>query len=406
MKFATLENPDHVTSADIVVGIPSRNEADAIAFPVEQASLGLTTHFRGKRAVIVNCDNASEDGTKEAFFSAPCQVPRMYVSTEKGVTGKGNNIRNLLHVVGQLKADAVVILDADLRSMTPKWIKYLCEPLFSDYGFVSPIYERHKYDGTLTSNIIYPHSRCLYGRRVRHPTGGEFGFSGEMAQFYLSHESWNDAVAHGGIDIWLTTLAMYFRKPITQAFLGRPKIHRATPPGERCLGNGFREVVGTMFQLQERFAPFWKEVRRSRPTSIFGFGFGEVEEPPPVSVDLVALYKYLHDGRAQWDNLWREAFLPATYAKLNEVLEMDINHFELPVQLWAHLLFDISAAYRDRIASLETLMDCLAPLHCGRTLSYVRATEGMGLQQAEEYIEEQCLAFEEAKPYLLERWGT
>jgi hypothetical protein len=161
-----------------------------------------------------------------------------------------------------------------------------------------------------------------------------------------------------------------------------------------------------MFLLQERFAPFWREVRRSRPTAIFGFGFGETEEPPAVSVDTVALFNNLHAGRAKWVDLWRETLFPATYKKLMEVLEMDIAHFEFPAQLWAHVLFDISVAYRDRLFPLETLMDALAPLHCGRTLSFVRATEGMGLQQSEEYIEEQCLAFEEAKPYLLERWGA
>ena len=39
------ENPDGVKEAEIVVGIPSYNEADLIHFPTEQASLGLMEFF-------------------------------------------------------------------------------------------------------------------------------------------------------------------------------------------------------------------------------------------------------------------------------------------------------------------------------------------------------------------------
>ncbi len=399
-----LENPDNVTEADIVVGIPSRNEADTIAFPTQMASEGLTSYFKGMKAVIVNCDNLSTDGTKEAFFSATCEVPRIYVSTPEGVAGKGNNFRNLFQLVCDLKAKAVVVVDADLKSITPKWIKNLGEPLFNDYGYVTPIYLRHKYDGTITNNIAYPMSRCLYGRRVRQPIGGDFGFSGELARFYLEHETWDEAVAYFGIDIWMTTLAMYSRKQITQAFLGRPKIHRAKDPAS-SLGPMFKEVVGTLFNLQSKFESFWKEVKMSRPTAIFGFGLGETEMPPAVSVDVDALYHNLHNGYQDWKDLWREALAPETHSKLMEVMELAPEHFEFPSQLWAHVLFDMSVAYRDRITDTNTLMNSVSPLYFGRTLSFVRSTEGMAMQQAEEYIEEQCQTFEDAKPYLLERWG-
>ncbi|GAB4255425.1 MAG: glycosyltransferase [Deferrisomatales bacterium] len=399
-----LDNPDDVTSAEIVVGIPSRNEADSIAFPTEQASLGLTQYFRGMRAVIVNCDNASTDGTKEAFFAAPCQVPRLYVSTPPGVAGKGNNFRNLFRLVCELKAKAVVVVDADLKSITPKWIKHLGEPLLQDFGYVAPLYLRHKYDGTITNNIAYPLTRSLYGRRVRQPIGGDFGFSGELAHHYMENETWNEAVAQFGIDIWMTTLAMYHRKPITQAFLGRPKIHRAKDPAA-SLGPMFRQVVGTMFHLMTHLDSFWKEVKWSRPTAIFGFGLGETELPPPVNVDVDALYAKFHDGAAVYGDAWKEALAPSTFQKLQEVLDLDKTHFEFPIPLWSHTLFDMAVAYRDRIMPSDRLLDSLAPLYFGRTLSFVRATEGMALQQAEEYVEEQCLAFEEAKPYLIERWG-
>jgi hypothetical protein len=355
--------------------------------------------------VIINCDNNSSDGTKEAFFSASCEVPRIYVSTPPGVAGKGNNFHNLFRLVRDLKAKAVVVVDADLKSITPRWIKNLGEPLFADFGYVTPLYLRHKYDGTITNNIAYPLTRALYGRRVRQPIGGDFGFSGELAEYYLENETWSESIALFGIDIWMTTLAMYHRKPITQAFLGRPKIHRAKDPAS-SLGPMFRQVVGTMFSLMEPFQQFWKDVHHSRPTAIFGFGLGETEMPPPVNVDVDALYRKLHDGASAFADHWQEALAPATYAKLQEVLELDPSHFEFPIPLWAHCLFDVAVAHRDRIMPNDALMDSLAPLYFGRTLSFVLSTEGMAMAQAEEYIEEQCQVFETAKPYLLQRWGA
>ncbi|MBI5442974.1 MAG: glycosyl transferase [Deltaproteobacteria bacterium] len=399
-----LENPSRVNSAEVVVGIPSLNEADHIAFPTEQASLGLKQFFKGRKSVVINCDNASTDGTRDAFFSAPCETPRMYISTPPGVRGKGANLKNLFRAATDLGARAIIVVDADIKSITPKWIRHLGEPLLDDFGFVAPLYLRHKYDGALTNNMAYPFTRCLYGRRVRQPLGGEFGFSGELAKYFLQHETWDESVARFGIDVWMATLAMYSRQPISQAFLGRPKTHREAESSGH-LGPLFREVVGTMFHLMEALGPFWRDVKWSRPTAIFGFGLGETELPPPVSVDVEGLFQEFQQGARKCTDVWREALAPATYGKLQEVLDLDLAQFELPVLLWAHALFDMAVGYRDRILPSSQLLDALWPLYSGRTLSFVRATEGMGLQQSEEYVEEQCLAFEEAKPYLLERWG-
>ncbi len=38
------------------------------------------------------------------------------------------------------------------------------------------------------------------------------------------------------------------------------------------------------------------------------------------------------------------------------------------------------------------------------TLSFVNKTEGMSHHQAEEFLEDLCLVFEQSKPYLIYRW--
>ena len=127
------ENPQKVQQADIIVGIPSFNEADCIPFVAEQAAIGLKTYFKDYRSVLINCDNHSEDQTRQAFLSEETDIPKIYLSTPAGVKGKGNNFRNLFRKAVDLGAQAIVVVDADLRSITPRWIKNLGEPLFQGY---------------------------------------------------------------------------------------------------------------------------------------------------------------------------------------------------------------------------------------------------------------------------------
>ena len=63
---------------------------------------------------------------------------------------------------------------------------------------MAPLYHRHKFDGTITNGIVYPLTRALYGRRIRQPIGGDFGFSGELARVYLAKPVWGTDVARSG----------------------------------------------------------------------------------------------------------------------------------------------------------------------------------------------------------------
>ncbi len=397
------DNPQGVTSADIVVALPSLNEAESISYPVSQADLGLTRHFPDHRAVIVNVDNHSPDDTKGAFLATPTKTPKLYLSTPPGVTGKGNNLRNLFHRAVELGAKAVVTIDADLTSIGPLWIKNLVQPLLNGCDFVCPLYVRHKFDGNVTNAIVYPVTRALFGRRIRQPVGGDFGFSDAMAAVFRDGPGWNEMVADYGIDLWMSTVAMNSGRPICQAVLGRPKIHRAakSQTGHSPI---FGQVVGTLFHLMEVFGPRWTRIQWSRPTAITGLEAGNGDRPPPVSLDKEELHANFRAGCRQYRALWGRALPDSLVAKLAEVEAMPLDRFDFPTVLWAHVLFEFALAWRDRETGPRELVDSLWPLYCGKVLSYVLKTEWMSTPQAEEFIEEECRHFEESKPYLIERW--
>ena len=401
--FEKEANPEKIKKVDLVVSIPSYNEADSISYPTKQASEGLIRYFPDKKSVIINCDNNSPDNTKQAFLNTPTEIPKIYISTPPGVKGKGNNFKNLFQKVVALKAKAIVVVDADLKSITPEWVKHLGEPLFSDFSYVAPLYVRHKYDGTITNGIAYPMTRALYGRRVRQPIGGDFGFSGKLARVYLEDKIWDEAVAHFGIDIWMTTLALNQKVQVCQAFMGRPKVHKPKDPAA-SLGPMFRQVVGTIFSLTREFESFWMKVKYSKPTSIFGFGLGEVEMPPKVEVDSHKLIQNFHDGFGPYREIWEMALSKDVYQKLREIKGMKERVFNFPTDLWARILYDMAAAYRDGLSDPDQFMDSLIPLYFGRTFSFVKKTKRLSTRQAEEAIEEDCMTFEMTKPYFINRW--
>ncbi len=395
-------NPENINKADLVVGIPSYNEADSIALPTLQASLGIKKYFPDKQAVIINCDNNSPDNTKNAFLDTVTAVPKIYMSTPPGVRGKGNNLKNLFTKVTDLQAKAIIVVDADIKSITPEWIKCMGEPLFSGFSYVTPLYARHKYDGTITNSIAYPLSRALYGVRVRQPIGGDFGFSGSLAKAYLETDIWDQAVTCFGIDIWMTTIAMNLKVRVCQSYIGRPKAHRHKDP-VTTIGTTFREEVGTIFYLMKRLDSSWLKIKYSKPTAISRGVLDETEFPQKADIDTEKMFDNFHKGFIEYDEIWRQVLSPDIYRKLYEIKEMNKDVITFPTDLWARVLYDWAIAYRDSVDT-DLLMDSLVPLYFGKTVSFVKKTEKMTMHQAETTIEEDCMIFESTKPYLLRKW--
>jgi hypothetical protein len=163
-------------------------------------------------------------------------------------------------------------------------------------------------------------------------------------------------------------------------------------------------VVGTIFSMMKHFKSFWVSVKYSKPTSIYGFGLGDVEMPPKVDVDTNKLFQKFHKGFDQYTEVWKQALSKDVYKKLLEMKDMKERLFTFPTDLWARLLYDLTVGYRDSVCDLDLLMDSLIPLYFGRTFSFVKKTKRMSTRQAEDAIEEDCMTFEMTKPYLVQRW--
>jgi len=393
-----------IGEADLVVGIPTFNNAGTIARVIRMAAEGLANHFPQLKSAIIVSDGYSSDGTRSVALNAPLptKVGRV-VFNYQGLSGKGSALRAVFEVASRLRARACVVVDGDLRSITPHWVRLLADPIVGkEFDYVTPHYLRHKYDGTITKNIAYPMTRMLYGLDVRQPIGGDFGFSGRLAETFLTQNVWDCDVARFGIDIWMTTTAINTGARICQAPVG-VKIHEAKDPAE-TLGPMFRQVVGTLFALMRVYEERWRRVQGSEAVPPCGTQQGGRLEP--IKVTPSTMLDKLRAGQETFRDLWSQILTAKTLALVQEAISQSHEEFDFPAELWARIVMDFAVAYNKSLLPSERVMEAMIPLYLGRTAAFAQETSEMTTQEAERVVQAQAEIFEGLRSYLIERWDN
>ena len=402
-----------IGEADVLVGIPSFNNVRTIGHVVRAVSAGLAKYFPDARAVLVNSDGGSSDGTPEAVASGLVDLGAMLISDRQsalhkiitpyhGIPGKGSAFRTIFEIARRLNAKACAVVDSDLRSITPEWIELLIGPVLREgYDYVAPYYLRHKYDGTITNSIVYPLTRALYGQSIRQPIGGDFGFSGALARHYLEKHVWESDVARFGIDIWMTTEAIASGARVCQSFLG-VKIHNPKDPAAD-LSAMLMEVVGALFALMEEHHAVWSAIQGSNPVRLFGFQYEVGVEPVHVNVD--RMVQSFRQGLSDLDGIWRRVLGEANLSALLPLRDCPLQAFSISDELWAHLVYEVALSYHRYVMPRDHLLKALTPLYLGRTASFVLETQALTSAEAEGRIELLCQAFEKRKSQLVEGWS-
>ncbi len=399
-----------IKSVDILVGIPTFNNEDSISFVVEQAGKGLAHYFPNQKSAVFISDGGSLDDTREHAYQSPSpEKVQKRVTIYRGMPGKGTSFRAIFEVATLLKVKAVAVVDSDLRSITPEWIKLLLEPILDrTAGFVVPFYRRHKFDGTITNHIVYPMTRALYGMDVRQPIGGDFGFSAELAAFYMGEDVWDTDTARFGIDIWMTTCAINKGHKVAQTYLG-VKVHGAKDPATD-LGPMFQQVVSTLFYLMGKFERNW---RRDNPLQVVPINNKREQESEleavPVSLDKLRsefLEGFNHFGPMYERILYSENMtrLKSVHKNWESRQESDQGE-EFDADLWSMILYDFACVYQLWERNRRRLVDIITPLYFGRTNSYCRQVMNMSDDEAESVVQDQAKVFAKNKPYLLERFS-
>ena len=409
MKYSTVlrdtarRRIERIGSADLLVGIPCYNNDETIDHVVRSVETGLSQFFPKMRSIVIISDGGSVDDSRDIANAVDVTpwIERM-VMIYRGLPGKGSAVRAIFEAAEIVRAKAVLIFDADLRSINSEWMKAMANPVLNDtYDFVAPYYKRYKYDGTITNHIVYNLTRALYGYRVRQPIGGDFACSPALVKSYLDHDVWETDVGKFGIDIWMTTTAMVKKCKVCQAHLG-VKIHDEKDPAE-SLGPMFRQVVATLFLLMEQNYDIWKEVKRSQPVPIIGTEPNV--EPKPFEVNVGRLLEDFQLGINHFGPLWESIFGSGKFAELKKFASVsDAKALHMSMDFWVELLFDCAITFHRWQKDKYKLVQTVTPIYFARVASFVNETRELSNADAELLIEKQAERTEELRPYLLRHW--
>ena len=390
-------NPDKIKKAEIVIGIPSYKEADTIPKVVKKVDVGLEKYFKGRKAVIINTDNNSPDNTREAFLNTKTKTPKIYISTPPGVSGKGNNLRNFFLKAKKLGAVSSMIVDADIRNMTPEWTKCLISPILKGYDFVSPVYYRDEEDGSITNHICFPLIYGLLGYNIRQPIAGEVAFSKPLIQHWLS-QRWPKNAKRFGVDIFMTLNVLKDGFKLCRVDLGA-KVHKLSSPK---LDFMFLEVADTLFRTLSKNENLWRKkvtlhglplVCRAKATEYpdFELSYGQLEKK--------ALSEFLANSKSIQKELslklWKE--IERTFHK-EKSLKIDSG-------LWVQIVYELFYKYHTG-SNKKVIIELLRIFYFGRILLFVKEVSRGKQKEAERVIQKQAQKFYRNRDYLLSLFST
>jgi hypothetical protein len=404
----------NVGEVDVLVGLPTFNNAATIGAVVQAIQAGILRWFPRERAVIINVDGGSRDGTPELVTGVSIDDVRPAASLNalrtlhtvttqySGDPGSGLELHSILAAAELLRAKACVVLSPSSENIQAEWLWRLLRPVYKDgYDLVTPTYHRHKFDGLLITNLLYPMTRALYGLRIREPYFSEFGFSGNLGCQFLSNNSWNHGASDSGSELRLTLAAIRNRFRICQAFLG-DRVHMEHRSSEFV--PVLRQTLGPLFSAMDQDFPLWSAITGSQPVE------SSVPESPqlldPVRVNRKRLRDMFCSGVADLSSVFHSILTDSTLAELQHIAGQSESAFHYPAELWVKTVYEFAASYHRSVINRDHIIQALAPLFRGRAFTYLTENRTASAEEVENNIERLCLEFERLKPYLLQMWKS
>jgi len=402
-----------VGEADVLVGVPTYNNAATVGQVVQTIRAGLLKYFPRERAVIVNADGGSRDQTPELVRGA--SINDLQHSTDltalrtlhsisaeyAGGPATGTALRTILASAELLRVSACAVVSPESTTIEPEWIERLLRPVYKgNFDFVTPLYRRHKFDGLLMRNLVYPMTRAFYGKQVREPYAAEFSFSGQLASHFLGQEIWTHEVGQAGTEIALTISAITGGFRLAQSFLGaKPHVDARAAD----LVAAMRQTVGALFWSLEPNFSVWSAKSDSQPIPTLGAAQEVTLEP--LRINRKRLFSMFRSGVAELEPVLKSILSSSTLTELQRISALEEDDFLFGDELWARTIYEFAASYHKAVISRDHVVQALAPLYRGRAFTFLVENREASGEQVEQNVEDFCMTCERLKPSLLELWN-
>ena len=388
---------------DILVGLPTQDQARTVAAVVGAIVSAFSGPFVRERTVLLNVDAGSSDGTPELIQSSTPATELVSATYSlrtihrisapyHGIAGRGTAVRIILTAAELLRARAVVVLDPSAASLaTADVTAFVRAALEADY--VKPALPRAAGDGPLVTQLVRPLFRAALGRGLLEPIDTQFGGSARFSSSALAADFWGDPHAETGIDVFLSTHAATNDFSLAQiATAARARVDEERRPS---LDEVFRQVVGSLFASLSRSFSAWKQGRDSTEVAVRG------ELPAAKGAphfDVEALAEAFRTGTQALSPLLSEVLGPDLAQRL--VALSLASELSLDEVVWAETVFRCVEAAITKRASADDLARMLEPIYLGRAASFLERLPASGTIAA---IESLAAAFEQAKLAALAR---
>jgi len=393
---------ERLGSVEILAGVLARDHASGIARVADGLAAGLTASFPDRRACLLLLDAGSRDGTWEAMQAwrdrAPA-VPPVELLRLIGPPDPDRAFRALLETGQRLEASACVFAQADLVGLPPDWVGRLVDPVLGGQAeAVLPAYARAVTEGTLTTNLLAPLTRALFGKRVQQLLGGCGALAGGRLAALLGDPVWGERLGPQGIECWLTVEAVAAGRPAVEVPLGEKRV--LAPRLQPDLPSILVRTVGPLFGLMERYAGVWLDVRGSAALPCLGEAPALRGGAPEVETD--RMVRAFRIGVKDLLPIWEQIMLEETLGRLYPLGLLAADEFEFAAPLWARVVCDFAVSYHERRLPREHLLRALTPLYLGRMAAFFR--EAQGQRDPARLLAAVDLAFEAEAARLRERW--
>ncbi|HET9598929.1 MAG TPA: hypothetical protein VFP65_25375 [Anaeromyxobacteraceae bacterium] len=380
----------------IAIRAPDTGAADALR-TAHRVGLELASAQPDRSAVVLLL---SEDAP-EAAASVPAdpRAPAPRVPILPWNLAGQSAIESVLRAAVTFEAAAcALVAAADGHDLPEGVARRLLAPVLEEgFDLVCPCYASHRYEGVVTTGLVYPLTRALFGRRLRQPVADELAASRRLAEHLLG-EGW-ESDPHAGGRLWLVTGALSAEYQVCQAWLG------ARPPRVEAgadLAVALARVVGLLFHEMRLHAPAWQRVKGSRLVKTFGDAApGESPPPAPAIAPMISAYRL---GHQELQRVWGAVLPPQTLLALKRLAACAEERFAVEDGLWARIVYDFAVGYHLAVMDRDLLLRSLTPLYLAWAASFVREVRDLDAAGVEVRVDALCRAFEAAKPYLISRW--
>jgi hypothetical protein len=262
---------------------------------------------------------------------------------------------------------------------------------------VLPLYSVGPADALVTSALLYPLTRVLFGVDVRFPLPLNAGLSLRAAD--RLGVAARKLTANGMLEslFWPVPEAAIAGFSIRQIDAGP----RSMPqPAESDFNVILTNVAGSLFTDIESRASFWQRARATPASRGANSCMATSSEYPS---DLQPMIDNFRLAYTNLQEIWSLVIPPQSLVALKRLSTTPAETFAIPPQLWARIAYDFILAFHLRTLNRGHLLGAFTPLYLAWVVSALHHL-GCNPASANDLLKQTVEAYEAEKPYLLSRW--